>query len=102
MFKKRINIYNTIYYVIFLKQDYDTFHIHDTKEIVKVEWIKLEDLKMNNYNRDIRKFLHKNKNPHNFDLCEKQKYKFNIESNNIPIINKGSNHIIINNEIISY
>lgn len=72
VFKKKIYIYNTVYYVIFLDYDYNEFNIFDKNEIAKVEWVTLEQLKNNNYNRDIRKFLEKNYMESNFDYCEKR------------------------------
>ena len=92
MFRKRINIFNTIYYIIFLQQDFQEFKISDTNEIAKVEWVKLNTLKKNNYNRDIRRFLQKNDSEDNYDFCKKRIQQKQEE----PV------KIIINNQIISY
>ena len=98
MFKRKIYIHNTIYYIIFLKQDYLDFKFDDKKEIFKVNWITLQDLKNLNYNRDIKKFLEKNKNLNNFDFCEKKKLIYNNDNN---IENKKENkYIICNNQVI--
>jgi len=68
-FKKRIFIHNSLYFIIFLRQDYDNFDIKDKNEIAKVEWQSLKQIKLLNKNRDVRKFISKNKNQENFDLC---------------------------------
>ena len=50
-------ISDTLYFIINLKQEYDNFDIIDKKEIVKVEWMSITDLKNKCYNRDIRMFI---------------------------------------------
>jgi 8-oxo-dGTP pyrophosphatase MutT (NUDIX family) len=91
LFRKRINIFNTIYYIIFLQEDFQEFKIPDTNEIAKVEWVKLNTLKNNNYNRDIRLFLEKNISNKNYDFCNKRLLKI-----------KEPVKILFNNQIISY
>ena len=57
VFNKEINIYNSLYYIIHLKQDLNKFNFKDKYEIEKVNWIPIKKFKDIIYNRDIRKFL---------------------------------------------
>lgn len=59
LFKRKVCLNNTLYYIINLKQDYKEFDIIDKKEIVKVEWSSPHELMGLCYNRDIRQFLRK-------------------------------------------
>ena len=92
IFKKRIFIHNSLYFIIFLKQRYDSFNFKDKKEIEKAEWKNLKQIELLNINRDVRRFMSKNKSKNNFDLCLNNK---DIEMNNDCI------RTIINNMIVT-
>ena len=61
--KSRFNNYlklnDNIYFLIILKSDYDNLNTRDTKEIERVEWKTIAELKSGNSNRDLRSFLQK-------------------------------------------
>ena len=64
-----IKIHNTIYFIIYLKHQVDDFNPPDKSEVYEVKWMNFKNVHKYNMNRDIRKFINKNKSSENYDLC---------------------------------
>ena len=84
LFNNYIIINNTLYFIIYLKHYIKLSKPLDYNEIIKVGWKNLEEVKKSLINRDIRKFLSKNKSDINFDICE---YNPNHKEKIITLIN---------------
>ena len=56
-FYRWVKIYNNIYYIIPLTNEFPKLITHDTKEICKVEWKTLAELGETNFNRDLKCFI---------------------------------------------
>lgn len=56
-FTKKLNFYNSLYYIIQIKQDISRFNIKDKNEIVDVKWFNLNSIRKFNFNRDVKEFL---------------------------------------------
>lgn len=64
-----IKIHNTIYYIIYLKHQVSHFNPPDKGEVYTVKWMNFKDVQKSNVNRDIKRFINKNKSNKNYDLC---------------------------------
>lgn len=56
-FNRSVKIFNNIYYIIPLTNEFPKLITHDTKEICEVEWKTLVELRESNFNRDLKCFV---------------------------------------------